>query len=268
MLIKLIFTTCFILLLNSCSQNSINKKQEHTKSLQGLKSIYSTNTSKGDFESNKFKNDSLIDTAYTLSTQSGLAYRAIQINEILDKNSSSLDKTFNFRSMIIDDNVLSPILIEAHDSIQQSSNTSFRISDMVYKIDQQARFVTNLPSWRNYLNMIYNYPKMPNESLLPKNSDEAIIWQEATERGWANGIKQANSIFSEKLNTLKRDFSGMILYQKLLSQNIISKPFVSTASMGVTGNSLEVRVNDQIKKITSLPVLQTDSTQWNPVIEK
>ena len=60
----------------------------------------------------------------------------------------------------------------------------------------------------------------------------------------------------------------MILYRKLLSQGIISKPYVATANLGVTGNELEVRVNEKVKKITSLPILKTDSMQWNPVVEK
>ena len=92
------------------------------------------------------------------------------------------------------------------------------------------------------------------------------VWNFYLKRGWEDGLQQANDIFSANLSRLKRDFTGMILYRKLLAQGIITSPTISKADLGVTGDANAIRVNDEIMRITAHAALQPDSQKWNPVL--
>ncbi|NBO09113.1 MAG: type IV secretion system protein DotC, partial [Actinobacteria bacterium] len=65
---------------------------------------------------------------------------------------------------------------------------------------------------------------MPDPTLLPKDRDERAAWVKYTREGWRKGIEQANQIYVENLNRLKRDFQGMIRYRTLLAKHMVSSP--------------------------------------------
>ncbi len=54
----------------------------------------------------------------------------------------------------------------------------------------------------------------------------------------------------------------MILYRKLLAQNIVSPPFVSRADLGITGGGDRLRINDQVLRITAVSELKPNSKVW------
>lgn len=114
--------------------------------------------------------------------------------------------------------------------------------------------------------MSYPKPSVPDRSLLPKNQAEAEVWNRFIRDGWQNGIKQANGIFATNLNRLRRDYSGIVLYRKLLAQDMVSAPYIAKADLGVTGDSNEIHVDDRVLRITAHSELQTDSSKWQPVI--
>src|SRR5262245_48129478 len=76
----------------------------------------------------------LRDTAISLGAQAGLAWRSQAINTMLEKNSRSMDKGFNFRPLILDCNVLPPVLVEGRDTLHIDGTDAIRLADRVYKI--------------------------------------------------------------------------------------------------------------------------------------
>ena len=60
----------------------------------------------------------------------------------------------------------------------------------------------------------------------------------------------------------------MMLYKKLLSQNMISEPLVAKSMMGITSNNehSEMRIDDRILRITSVPTININSNEWKPVM--
>ena len=114
--------------------------------------------------------------------------------------------------------------------------------------------------------MNYKKPDVPNKAVLPTTQDEAKIWNKGIKMGWESGLAQANDIFASNVSRLKRDFTGMILYRKLLSQGMISSPIVAKSNMGITGNSNDMRLNDQIMRITANSALQLNEKSWSPVL--
>lgn len=207
----------------------------------------------------------LQDSALSLGAQAGLALRAKQIDDELAKQDRQLTKTFNFNLLLLAHNVLPPVLLQSRSDLNANDPTTIRLADRVYRIKTQAHFVTTSPTWREYLWLNYTPPECPVGALLPKNALEKRIWKKYVTQGWNEGAAQADTIFSENLARLKEDYSGMILYLRLLRQGMVSPPYVARSELGVTGDADNLRVNDQVLRITALPTMQTDSRMWVPL---
>jgi defect in organelle trafficking protein DotC len=215
---------------------------------------------------NKIRLDALEQTAREVGAQGGLSWRSWHLNQLLINQKQRLDQIFNFNYLILNHNVLPPILVEGDNTLNLNDGETIRISERDYKIIALPRFVTAPPTWRDYIWMNYQKPEPPNRSLLPANKKELEVWNEYIRLGWNEGVLQADQIFAAQLAKLRRDFSGMLLYRKLLAQNMISAPFVSQAELGVTGNSNELRINDRVLRITSTSELKPDSKVWKPIV--
>lgn len=208
----------------------------------------------------------LRETALSVGARGGLAWRACQINKVLVKHENLLQRLFNFNAMLLDKNVLPPVLIEGRNTLNLAGCDIIRISDRTFQIASQARFVTAPPTWRDYLWMAYGTPETPDRTLLPRTRDDRCVWKRFIDEGWRAGIQQADLIFSESIGRLKRDFEGMIRYRVLLAQNMVSPPFVAELDMGVTGGGSNLTVNDRLLRITAFPTLRADSQNWKTEI--
>lgn len=221
---------------------------------------------KGGFTVTGLRHIALRDAALSLGARGGLAWRAKQVNHRVKKFETKLDRVFNFRALVLDDNVLPPVLIEGRKALEQADPNSLRVADRHYYIQAQAKFVTMPPTWRDYLHLQYSTPEMPDRSLLPRNDAEKEVWDRYVQQGWQAGIAQADTIFLENLGRLRRDYTGMIRYHSLLAQGVVSKPFVAKLNMGITGGGDQLAVNDQLLKITALPSLRANGYDWKPEV--
>ncbi|GAB4393251.1 MAG: type IVB secretion system protein DotC [Gammaproteobacteria bacterium] len=238
-----------------------------TDTLENLQQLApAIRSSKKPPENNAIRLKAIRDTAQTIGAQAGLAWRSRQINAVLHQQSKNLDRIFDFNSMLLDNNVLPPVLEEGSQDLHIDNESAIRLADRSYQIVKQARFVSAAPNWRSYLWMNFSPPQRPNATLLPKDEEEQKIWAEYVEQGWHEGIKQANDIYDANLARAKRDLKGMVIYRQLLAQHIVSPPYVARARLGVTGGGQSLRVNDQVLRITALPQLQANSHFWQPVI--
>ncbi len=215
---------------------------------------------------NAMRQEALKDVALSLGAQAGLHWRSKQINAVLKEKSKMLDRTYNFNALLLDHNVQPPVLSEARQTLNLDSPDAIRIADRTYEIVSQAKFVTTSPTWRDYLWMDYPLPPVPNGGILPHNAMEQALWHKLAKQGWIRGAEQADEIYSVNLSRLERDYNGMLLYEKLREQNIVSAPFVATTELGVTGGGENLNVNDQVLRITALPALQPNSRRWRPIL--
>jgi defect in organelle trafficking protein DotC len=202
--------------------------------------------------------------ALRLGAQAGLAARARVINGQLENNSKYLNQVFNFRLLMLPNNVLPPILEGDRYPLTLANDYTIRVADRFYTIIQQAKFVTAPPHWREYLFLDYKQPEVPPQALLPKTLQERKVWNRFIVQGWNDGVAQANTILAENLARLKRDYDGIILYRTLLAQNMVSAPFVARTDLGITCDSSGMRINDQVLRITALPNICKDSKYWKP----
>lgn len=217
---------------------------------------------------NRARLEGLREVAVSLGAQGALAKRSQSINETLEKNHGYLDQVFNFEVLMLDHQVLPPILVEGRRSLDKSDETTIRLADQSFRIVQQARFATAPPHWRNYLILTYTKPDLPDFNLLPRDcyEDEQEVWAQGINDGWKQGSRQATDIFNENLSRLKRDYEGMLLYHKLVNENMITPPFVAKTELGVTGGGDELTINDRFKRITALPALNPNSSEWKPAV--
>ena len=80
---------------------------------------------------------SLRDAALSTGARAGLAWRSKQINLILAKFERQLDLVYNFTPLLLDKNVLPPVLLEARYTLDQTSDDIIRVSDRAYAIQAQ-----------------------------------------------------------------------------------------------------------------------------------
>lgn len=270
--IRRAFIGFMILLIISCAANNNTSAQVgDTESLTGLQAMATskkTNQRKKAASMGRIREMALKETALSLGAQSGLAWRAKIIDDQLVKQTRNLDTIYDFNALVLENNVLPPVLLEGRNTLNLADTQTIRISDRTYKVAKQAHFVTTPPQWRQYLWMDYAKPDYPDISLLPTTKEEREVWCLYVEKGWQNGVEQANTILEESIARIKEDFSGMILYRKLLAMNMVSPPYVSHTDLGVTGDGAEIRIDDRVLRITALPALNINSDEWRAAIAK
>lgn len=206
--------------------------------------------------------------ATSLGARGGLAWEARNIDMAMGEESIFLDQVFDFNQLLLGHNVLPPVLTQSNDNLHLANNSTLRIATKTYRIIHNARFVTVAPNWRAYLWMRFPKPRLSDRSLLPQTQAEALVWDHFIRRGWIKGNQQAIDIFTDNLNRMKRDMLGIILYRKLLALHMVSAPFVAKANLGVTGNGTQLRINDEVLRITAKSRLQPNPQKWTPIITK
>jgi defect-in-organelle-trafficking protein DotC len=199
--------------------------------------------------------------------QSGLAWQSQKISETLNKYSRELDTIYDFNFLLMYGKVMPPIIEESYLTYNIANAKEVRMADKEIKIIRQARFVSNAPTWHDYIDLNYDKPKAPPLAITPQTEEELVIWQAAVSEGWRQGVAQAKDNFSTALNYLNRDFIGMTAYYTLYAQNMISSPVTTSTKLGVTGDENAMRIGDQVLRITALSRLNTkNANQWDPVI--
>ncbi len=235
----------------------------------------------------KIRRDAMRDSAISFGARGGLAWRTKEIMIELKKNEAALDKTYNFRRLLIKapSNMFiePPIVSEAlNNFLVTPSGDEAAASDAIYNISRQARIVSAPREWRQYLEREWKEElPPPPDILLPENPEERAAWRLWVKEGWAEGYKQAEEIFQSDLNRLIADFEGMVRYRVLLTQNKISAPYATLVDRGVSGNEVEamvgnkpmkltteMRVGDRAIRITQPATLRPDQArdEWQPPV--
>lgn len=204
-----------------------------------------------------------------LGAQAGLDWRYGQISALLkDRDIQSiLDGTFNFGNMITTQNVIYPVISEARQSVELSDDgQTARSSKVTWRILYPARIVTTPPNWRAYLYQETRSALNAPEGLMPNNSTEMSVWTTDVCDGFAQGARQADLIFQDRMSRLVRDYSGMMRYKALLAQHVVSAPSVVEGSMGVriAAGGDKVYVDDRVIRIKENSSF-VGVTHWRPV---
>ena len=227
-----------------------------------------SNNSDEEIPLNVIRTKAISEAAVSYGAQYALAWRIEIIKKEIQQHEKLLNDIFNFSSFVMKGNVLPPVLQQSSSNLHLSNPNAMRVNDLEIEIIMPARLVTTAPLWSDYISFnTYKYPDTPDATLLPKNDEERDIWDTEVQKGWRQGVIQADSIFSDNLASLTRDINGIALYKKLYTQNMISAPYVSTAELGVTGNTAKMRLNDKVVRIMQPSLLNTEKpSSWKTVV--
>ncbi|MEZ5815346.1 MAG: type IV secretion system DotC family protein [Alphaproteobacteria bacterium] len=215
------------------------------------------------------RRDAVKEAAVSFGARGGLAWRSYAIRQELETRAQALDKVFDFRQLLIA--APSGLLIEppiinesVNNMLIEGDGQQAAVSDRIYNIINNARIVSTARTWRSYLERDWGVVEPPPDILRPENDEERELWIDLVERGWKEGIRQADEIFEEDLNLLVADYEGMIRYRTLLAQGMVSQPYALQVDRGITGDGMEMRIGDRAIQITGVPELMTGSDQWKP----
>jgi defect-in-organelle-trafficking protein DotC len=246
-------------------------KDEHKPlSLEELESIKKEekNSDKSEMKLD-IRKEAIQEAAISYGARGGLAWRTYEIRKELDERARYLDKVYDFRQLLIGAPsgmmIEPPIVSESVNAMLiEGDGQQAAVSDRVYNIIMNARIVSAPRTWRTYLEREWEVVAPPPDLLRPENEEERELWIRLVNKGWEQGIEQANETFQDDLSLLTADFNGMIRYRMLLAQGMISPPYALQVDRGVTGDGTEMRVGDRAVQITGVPELVTGSDQWQP----
>jgi defect-in-organelle-trafficking protein DotC len=206
--------------------------------------------------------------ADVLGAQIGYADRSAQIESILRADAARLDATYLFNALMMGVGVLPPVIVETRDNIALDERV-MRVADRTYQIVRAPRFVAIPPTWRNYLflGLSTDRPEIPTDAAqLPQNDVERAYWKAQVKQAYAQGVKQANSVFRSDLARLKRDYSGMRLFYDLYARGMVTAPVIASTSDVVRRDGPGViSMGDTTFRITVQPSFVTKPAKWNPI---
>lgn len=203
------------------------------------------------------------ETAMTFGAQAGLARRSYENLQKLERQAQNLDVIYNFQSLMVEGNVVPPVLTETTDVYDQSGDDMLRVIGKVFRIEQQARFTYAPPTWRAYLMLGYDFDKNVVAAVSPQTDEERGLWKQGAEEGFALGSAQADSILKANFARLQRDFLGMVKYHQMLEAGMVTKPFVAAEKKGVVrSEDGSMHVGEVFLRITASPDFVSEPGQW------
>lgn len=204
------------------------------------------------------------ETAQAYGARAGLARRAYEINQQLQAKGSEFDRVWNFQALMLDGNVLPPVIVRAADVYDQKDDLLLRLIDQTYRIHAQARFTYAPPTWRTYLIRSYAFdPKQAVAAVSPTSGPEERLWRQAVVDGYQRGVAQAEANLAQNLARLQRDFLGMVEYRRLLALGMVTKPFVASSTIDVaTTKDGDMHVGEVVMRITVTPSFVPMKDQW------
>lgn len=215
------------------------------------------------------REDAVKEAALSYGARGGLAWRTYYIRQQLEQSARYLDKVFDFRRLLISAPsgflIEPPIITEAeNNTIVENGGMQAAVTDRMFNINANVKIVTAPKTWRQYLEREWGEVDPPPNILRPTNSEERAVWIKQVERGWAEGVKQADEIFESDLNLLVAHFRGMVRYRILLAQEMVTPTLAVQTDRGVTGGGNQMRIGDRAVQIVDIPQLVPESREWQP----
>jgi defect-in-organelle-trafficking protein DotC len=206
--------------------------------------------------------------ALSIGAQAGLAWRYQGIERVymLPEVESALSRAFDFNRVVWEDNILLPVISEAAESFEVSDDAQTgRSSQTALHIIQPAQIITTTPTWREYLYQSFQMPTSAPSGLMPYDKQEQTLWRTELCAGFQLGVQQADMIFTDRLNHLFRDYSGMLRFRTLAAQKIVSMPEITEGRLGVTQSGDDkVYIDDRIIRIDR-PVKFLNVDEWRAI---
>lgn len=212
---------------------------------------------------NPMRREALRTTALSIGTQAGLAYGYNANQQRLETISLQMDKTYPFQALMMEGNVVPPVISEVREVYDQQSSSQLRLTDKERTILAPPRFAYAAPSWRDYYAHEFSYDAAAVANVTPKTPDEQALWKASMAEGYQLGRDQSNKVLDNDSARLARDLNGMRLYHQLLNAGKVTKPYVSVVHLGVTGDKNSVmKEGESLLQISATPEFVMNPNLW------
>ena len=187
------------------------------------------------------------------------------------ERSRELDRAFPFHVLLLDGGKLQPPVLDAGEDVSRIADNGKRLMQVrkVYRVKVSARFVHVPLGWRNFLVPQHmEAPRMPRETLLPRNEAERKVWAVTVGLAWRKGTSVASEEYRMRVAAMEAAFSGMVLYDMLAMRGMIAPPEVkriehSPAEVGANGTRLAVGNREEV--VNREAYFVGNINQWHPV---
>jgi defect-in-organelle-trafficking protein DotC len=207
----------------------------------------------------------LNDAGQTVGFRGGKAQRAWELQQSLMTQNDALNRLYTFTPLISRQGWLPPVIV-ASESLAHITDSQIRTANKVYNILIPERFVSNPPSWRQYLLAGLGINTDIPTEIQPKNGSEEKVWRAAIEKGWQEGRESADRTLESNFSRLTRDYTGMVRYSTLMQQGMITPPVVSEQLQSVTGSSDKLMLGDKVRDLKQRAEFELDKKRWKPTI--
>jgi defect-in-organelle-trafficking protein DotC len=193
-----------------------------------------------------------------MAVQAGARWRYQEIVEdIIKPREELLDQLFDFESLVSKNGpvvMIPPVATQAGQAVRLKDSQTALGQDGSYSLISKARLATVKPDWRHYLLKIPQGPGEIHETLKPKGFKELQRWRKQFDRGWAQGLAQADRLFASNVATLSRDYVGMMIFKRLILER-----YAREAGTSETITDLEVGESEIVFRKTLYQLVGQDS---------
>lgn len=217
-------------------------------SLQAAKSI------KENSAVNQLRPAAIRDAARLVTLQTAMQWRYAQLLRDTKQYSGILDTAFNFGPLMMTQGeavIMPPVLTRSGASMRIEDNITATVAKTSYELLTPAKYISVIPNWRWYLmNDGLPSPEQPHPAVLPKNSDERLIWYAAVREAWELGTDQAEQLYQENVSRMVRDYRGVMLYHLLTAQHLLSNVTTASSDLGIYAKDSKMHIGQRVYRIT------------------
>jgi defect-in-organelle-trafficking protein DotC len=208
----------------------------------------------------------LKNTALSYGAQAGNYITTKALLEHLEKRFASAPFV-DFRPIMLyqDGFMLLPAKVVIQKGREVITDTAARRVASIPKIIRQPRFVSVLPTWRDYFRIEAKPPVISRQSILPKTAQEKEIWKTAVAEGRQRGVEQVYEVFRRRIARMNDDYNGYVTYHLARHAEMISKPQFSSDFYAISGGGTSMNIDEVIVEVTVNPSLIGNRDAWETI---
>ena len=211
--------------------------------------------------------------AALVGAQQGYVWRMREYLTDLENNADFYDQLFDFKSLMVSAGRhesgevslyrLPGVVQRARDRIDSNGGSILKRTKESHKIIQPVKLVVVPPTWREYLiSDIDGGTNKPSRASLPQNDHEKAIWKEEVQAGWTRGVDQADLEMEVRIQELRTDFVGMIIFLQGQDWDMINDETVAVDHEMVAGDSNTLDIDTTLYQITSPARFNIRAREW------
>ena len=225
--------------------------------LAGLLEMTGTATGKEKTAVQLMRPKAIREAARLVTFQTAMSWRYGQLLEETEHYSAIMDTAFNFAPLMLTQGealIMPPQIARAGASMRIEDGATATAAKTTYELLEPARYVAVVPNWREFL-MADDFPspEEPNPALLPKNTEERAIWRAAVREAWAQGLAEADQLYTDNVSRMARSYRGVMLYHLLTAQHLLSRVNTASSDLGTrrSDNGNKLNIGQKVYRITA-----------------